>query len=748
MDNHNEVQSLSLKKFNARAYKESSRLYSSLADGSELDVGAYFYFGASLALEGKSDEAQLIWMTTLLHSGEEDEATCVGDLLSFLASESDRLSDQGHLEDVKILLFHRHSIEPDSIEYLLDFLSIAIISSEWDPECGLIESATELLENSESGILAPGIALNYLTGILAGNPFQPNIGHFVKSLIRHIPEKSTLMSALMPIMSDLAYASRCSGIAAKIAEAYLEIDHENVEVLAHLSTFYQNSESYTDGIETARKRFELVELKAEKIFSSHLILRGLFSAGGLWEESTKAIEVHHNLLRKLSCNDVDGLNSVYTLRLFTSTYFLPYFQDDIQNRVLQNQVVGLLFDNISNYSKEFITSLRASSPSKILQDSSPRKLRIGYLSHCMSQHSVGWLARWLLQNHDQENFDLYGYSIHSRPSDLLQKWYIEKFKEHRFLGQDFNFNTQAFTRQISDDRIDILVDLDSITLDVTCEILAFKPAPIQVTWLGWDAIGMSSIDYFIADPYVLPENAQDYYTEKIWRLPDTYLAVDGFEVAVPTLKREDLGIATESVIFLTAQRGYKRHRDTAVLQMKIITGTPDSYLLIKGFADDQAIQTFFYEIADEVGVDRYRLRFLATDPSEAVHRANLRIADVVLDTYPYNGATTTMETLWMEVPIVTRVGEQFAARNSYTMMMNAGITEGIAWSAEEYVEWGIKLGTNAQLRQDVSWKLRQSKQTSPLWNGKQFARQMEDAYKQMWAIYQQQHSDNYNSEQL
>ncbi|MCY7406541.1 MAG: hypothetical protein LH631_03955, partial [Alkalinema sp. CAN_BIN05] len=82
-----------------------------------------------------------------------------------------------------------------------------------------------------------------------------------------------------------------------------------------------------------------------------------------------------------------------------------------------------------------------------------------------------------------------------------------------------------------------------------------------------------------------------------------------------------------------------------------------------------------------------------------------------------------------------RVGEQFAARNSYTMMMNAGITEGIAWSAEEYVEWGIKLGTDAKLRQEISWKLRESKKTSPLWDGKKFARQMEDAYQQMWKTY-------------
>ena len=118
--------------------------------------------------------------------------------------------------------------------------------------------------------------------------------------------------------------------------------------------------------------------------------------------------------------------------------------------------------------------------------------------------------------------------------------------------------------------------------------------------------------------------------------------------------------------------------------------------------------------------------------TEAEHRANLDIADVVLDTYPYNRATTTMETLWM---CVTKAGQQFATRNSYTMMMNAGITEGIAWNDQEYIDWGIRLGTEENLRKQVFWKLKESRKTSPLCNAKQFTRDMENAYKQMLEIY-------------
>jgi predicted O-linked N-acetylglucosamine transferase (SPINDLY family) len=89
----------------------------------------------------------------------------------------------------------------------------------------------------------------------------------------------------------------------------------------------------------------------------------------------------------------------------------------------------------------------------------------------------------------------------------------------------------------------------------------------------------------------------------------------------------------------------------------------------------------------------------------------------------------------MGIPMVTRVGQQFSARNSYTMMINAGITEGIAWTDEEYVEWGIKLGTDENLRSQIAWKLIKNRQTAPLWNGKQFTREMENAYEQMWLNY-------------
>lgn len=420
--------------------------------------------------------------------------------------------------------------------------------------------------------------------------------------------------------------------------------------------------------------------------------------------------------------------------MLLSTFFFPYLRDQPQQtRKIQNQIAQLCQLYLQKYVSErdeWYQKQQNCIHQKL--DASNRRLKIGYISHCLRQHSVGWLARWLFEYHNRDRFEIYNYFVNYKDQqDPLQQWYTSTVEQARKMGID----SREIAKQIYQDGIDILIDLDSLTLDISCEVMALKPAPVQATWLGWDASGIPAIDYYIADPYVLPESAQDYYKEKIWRLPQTYIAVDGFEVGVPTLRREHLNIPTDAVIYLSAQGGCKRHPNTVRLQMRILKAVPNSYFLIKGLADQEAIKVFFTQLAKEEGVDGERLRFLPEVPSEAIHRANLSIADVILDTYPYNGATTTMETLWMRIPLVTRVGEQFAARNSYTMMMNAGVTEGIAWTDEEYLEWGVRLGKDSALRQKIACQLREFKKSAPLWNAQKFTQDMEKAYEQMWQIY-------------
>jgi predicted O-linked N-acetylglucosamine transferase (SPINDLY family) len=189
-----------------------------------------------------------------------------------------------------------------------------------------------------------------------------------------------------------------------------------------------------------------------------------------------------------------------------------------------------------------------------------------------------------------------------------------------------------------------------LSFATTYEVMCYKPAPLQITWLGWDASGCPAIDYYIADPHVLPADADDYYLSKIWRLPHTYLAIDGFESIVPTRKRADYDLPADAIVYLCNQKSYKHHPDILRLQMQIIKAVPNSYLLVKLCLRQTFLVESYEALAKDVGIDMDRLRFVEFDPLEVGSRANLTLADVVLDTFPYNGATTTLETLWMNIP--------------------------------------------------------------------------------------------------
>ena len=714
-------------------YVQAAKLYEQAIEDEPSVKSHYWQLGLMLLLQGQEAEAQTTWLLGLAEGESEEIEQWSEELIEVLQTEAERQRDLGNYAVAWAIRQHIREINPTDINNLLHLIGLSTMLETYTGEELVDIGVIELLKSEQTNGVDFELLIQVLKNVLDRAPFYPSSFDFTEASTAHVKDPVTFLNLLIPFVYKISFSAKQVELAARFTELALRVSPKQPELLAALSCFYQDTRQYTKGIETAKLCSSVMEGLANKVYGNFLILRSLMSAGGYWEEFCLTLEINRSLLVALLEEQPDSLSSAATCRLFSAVFFFPYFQDKpAENLQFRRQVAQLAKLNLENYAKERVARCRQWR-SPILNSEQPTKrLKIGYISHCLRSHSVGWLARWVFEYRDRDRFEVNAYLLGSEMNrDKLEDWYISKVDKAYKLG----INGLEAADKIYEDEIDILVDLDSITLTNTCETMAIKPAPIQVTWLGWDASNVPTIDYYIADPYVLPESAQDYYTEKIWRLPQTYIAVDGFEVGVPTLRRDSLDIGSDAVIYLSAQRGYKYHPDTARLQMQIIKAVPNSYFLIKGLADQESIKKFFVEVAESEGVGADRLRFLALAGSEADHRANLGIADVVLDTYPYNGATTTMETLWMGVPIVTRVGEQFAARNSYTMMMNAGISEGIAWTDEEYIEWGIRLGKDATLRQQISWKLRQSRQTAPLWNGKQFTREMEKAYEQMWQIY-------------
>jgi len=715
-----------------RNYIKAASLYERAIEANPEIKYYYWQLGLVLLLQGQEEEAQTTWWLAMADGDAEQIDLWTDELTRVLATEANRRAAAEDYSVAWAIRQHIREIVPTDVNNLLHLVDLSIALKNYAPEQLTEYGLIEQLKNNTTTELDENLLLHLLNKLLNYDPAGSSSIEFASAAVNRIADRTALVRALIPPIYQIAYSFAELPTARKYTELLLNVVPNQQEVLRTMAQFCAELTEDSLALEYAQRSYSLSEKLHEKVIDYQLVSRTQMSLRGCDPVVQETVVHQESLLKSLVEQAPENLEA-RAIRLYNSSFFFPYARDCPQRNIeIRNQVAQLCQVNIEKKVGDRIDKYRQKAIAKRRSYSSEKTLRIGYLSHCMRRHSVGWIARWLFAHHDRDKYEIYGYLLGAEHrQDPLKEWYVGKCTNARVYGI---VNTEV-AEDIYEDEIDILIDLDSTTLINTCAIMAMKAAPIQATWLGWDASGLPTIDYFIADPYVLPDNAQDYYSEKIWRLPQTYVAVDGFERILPSLRRDDLGIPSDAVVYFTAQRGYKYNPETARLQMKVLKEVPNSYYVFKKFGESGVLSELLMEIARSEGVSSDRLIAIPQVGLEEIHRANLAIADIVLDTYPYNGATTTLETLWMEIPMVTKVGEQFASRNSYTMMVNAGLTEGIAWNDEEYVEWGIRLGRDENLRKQVSWKLRQSKRTAPLWNAKQFTREMERAYQQMWQIY-------------
>ncbi len=728
-----ELQQQARQKLASGKYQEAAVLYEQGIEISPEIVSNYWHLGLAQLLQGREEEAQITWMMPLLTASDEESNQWRGELLAFLDGEANSQEADGADETAWLIRQHYGEIDPEDHKNLLKLLWLALKLERFREEDGLIAQLVTSYQSLDEGeIIDEQVLRQILQEASKFNPCPPSILQLLEVIGSRIRDWDSLTKILLHCSYRLYYSSQYK-IGADLARLWWYFCPHNLDALLQLYNFCRQLgvEGKWESVRLAEEYLERSADLTSKLVATHSIIASLMEIGGQFHRARQVYQLYKTFIRQLGKEENDAdVGSFFRLVGMGGLVF--YFEDaPVTNRPLINGVAPLGQAGIESLLKQEINGYRQGQ--NIRKKSGPSQtLKIGYLSECFRQHSVGWLVRWLLKYHDRSKFEVHLYCIDSSQDALQQQFRAE-------YGANFHYVStpiESITNQIYEDEIDLLVDLDSLTTFETLATMAAKPAPVQISWLGCDASGLPAIDYFIADPYVLPDNAQEYYSEKIWRLPETYIAVDGFEAAVPNLSREQLDLPPDAIVYFSSQTGPKRHPDNVRLQMKILYCVPNSYFLVKApYTDPESIASFFNQLAEEEGVSSERLRFLPTVDHEAIHRANLTIADVVLDTYPYNGATTTLETLWMGIPLVTRVGEQFAARNSYSMMINAGVKEGIAWTDEEYFEWGVRLGKDEELRQTIQWKLRQSRHTSPLWNGKQFAREMENAYQQMWWKY-------------
>jgi len=362
-------------------------------------------------------------------------------------------------------------------------------------------------------------------------------------------------------------------------------------------------------------------------------------------------------------------------------------------------------------------------------DDDGRALRIGYVSGDFRRHSVGFFILPLLQAHDREKVEVYCYSTVRSADDVTEK--IRKLSAAwRSISGVADDRVAA---KIRADGIDILVDLAGHTADNRLLVFARRPAPVQITWLGYpDTTGMPVIDYRltdeIADP---PGEADQYHSEALIRMPEGFLCYGPPEDApdVSGLPAHRTGRIT----FGSFNNLPKINAKVVALWSRLLQRVPNSVLLLKSkqFADEQVRQRYLGLFAGN-GIAAERIRLLPRAVSTAGHLAVYHQVDIGLDPLPYNGTTTSCEALWMGVPVVTLRGSRHAGRVGASILTRIGLAELIAETEAQYEQIGTELAEDLERLEQLRTQLRDRMQGSPLCDSRRFARTMENSFRMLW----------------
>ena len=357
-----------------------------------------------------------------------------------------------------------------------------------------------------------------------------------------------------------------------------------------------------------------------------------------------------------------------------------------------------------------------------------RRLKVGYVSPDFRQHSVAYFLEPLLRNHDRTAVELFCYAEVNRPDAVTGRF--------RQLADCWvttvGMPDEAMAERIRRDGIDVLVDLAGHSSKNRLPVFARKPAPIQVTWLGYpNTTGLEAIDYRLVDAVTDPEGEADAFaSETLVRLPGGFLCYGGsFDAPVPGAAP---CLAAGTITFGSFNSPAKLSGATLDAWAALLTRLPGAHLLLKGNAfADEATRAACFDGLRKRGVAAERVEILAWLPDET-HLALYDRVDVALDPFPYNGTTTTCEALWMGVPVVTLCGDRHAGRVGASLLTQLGLSDLIAGSVEEYLEIAVALAGDPARIASLRGSLRPRVAASQLCDARGFARKIEAAYRSMW----------------
>jgi protein O-GlcNAc transferase len=703
----------------------------------------YWYLGISLLLNGNEEQAQITWFEAIADAQSVQLESYTADLVKTLVEESERQQNQKNLQNAWLLRQYVRENSTEDIGNLLVLANICLDLERIDEAQENLMAILELIPNhAEAYFILGNIALqigdlvsaeNHFQNSIRANPDNPfpyvNLGAvyiqrgefefaegFLNTALRidtNIAEAYQNLGGVLVILARNDEAVICFQKAISIKSDYIEAYIGLISLLAQMKS-HKLWREIIEEFESKFQNYEPIYVATELIYAHQL--SGMHDIA-----ASKFLNLESFILHQPE----------FTLREIQALYHqlhfaLPHLRDDpAKNTSLMRKISKHYVDRLSQ--KPIVEMF----PKKNERVSKP--LRLGFISPNFRRHSVGWCAGDIICELAKITPHIFLYSTRKGLVDDRTTMFdriAEKMYFPEKLAPTGTVDPDQYISQINNDNIDVLIDLDSVTgAPAHIQILKAQPAPVCLTWLGFDAPFVSEKNYYLGDYHTRPKGIEINYLEQFVRMPDSIVALSGFDIETFDRQtiRQQYELPSDQIAYLSVAPSSKMNRETVSAQIEILKQVPNSVLLCKCLGDSEVMKTTYEKICNELDVEIARIKYVGAQVPEEKHRTIYLAADVLLDSYPMNGGTYSLESLWFNLPIVTKVGEQFCSRMSYSFMQTLGISAGIAWNWEEYIHWGVMLGQNSNLRHQVQLQLQKSKLSdslSPLWNPKKFAEDM------------------------
>jgi protein O-GlcNAc transferase len=354
------------------------------------------------------------------------------------------------------------------------------------------------------------------------------------------------------------------------------------------------------------------------------------------------------------------------------------------------------------------------------------RLRIAYLSADFSDHPVAHLIAGVLERHDRGRFETFGVSLYRDPTAGAMQARMQQAFEHFYDASEAGDRDVA--RHLRECEIDIAVDLTGHTRGGRLGILACRPAPVQINYLGFTGTsGAAYMDYLIADRIAIPDDQAQYFSERVVRMPHSFLPNDDRQlIAEETPLRRDLGLPDSEFVFCAFNNGYKLNPRMFDIWMRLLRETPGSVLWLR--AGEAAVRANLEREAKIRGVAADRLVFAARVQAMDAHLARYRQADLFLDTLPYGAHATARDALWAGLPVLTCTGNAFATRVAASLLVALNLPELVTTNLEQYAAQALMLAHSPSVLAEVRAKLSDQRVRRPVFDTERYRRQLESAY--------------------